>query len=74
MDPAVVSHGTGTPVPHGFTPNEAVSMIKLIFERLPVCCFEMVEINPTLDEKGNKMAEVAFEILEQVTEFIYQNS
>lgn len=74
MDPELVSRGTGTPVPHGFSPNEAVSLIKLLFERLPVGCFEMVEINPTLDRKGNQMAEVAFEILEQVTGFIHQNS
>lgn len=74
MDPELVSRGTGTPVPHGFSPNEAVSLIKLLFERLPVECFEMVEINPTLDRKGNQMAEVAFEILEQVTGFIHQNS
>lgn len=73
MDPDLVSHGTGTPVPHGFSPLEAVSMIKLLFERLPVCCFEMVEINPTLDEKGNEMAEVAFDILEQVKGFIEQS-
>jgi arginase len=32
-----------------------------------VVCFEMVEINPLLDTKGNKMAETAFEILDGVT-------
>jgi arginase len=31
-----------------------------------VCCFEMVEINPTLD-KENLMAENAFEILLRAT-------
>ena len=29
-----------------------------------ICCFEIM-INPTLDDKGNKMAETAFEILEK---------
>lgn len=73
MDPDVVSHGTGTPVPQGFTPQECVTLIKLLFEKLPVACFEMVEINPTLDEKKNKMGETAFDILEQVVTFIRQN-
>lgn len=70
MDPRVTSHGTGTPVENGFTPQEALTIIKLLFEKLPVCCFEMVEINPTLDEKCNKMAEISFDILEQVVHFI----
>ncbi|MCH2198015.1 MAG: arginase [Flavobacteriales bacterium] len=72
MDPEIVSHGTGTPVDNGFTPQESAMLIKLLIERLPVVCFEMVEINPTLDEKKNKMAEVSFEILEQTIEFIQQ--
>ena len=29
-----------------------------------ICCFEITEVNPTLDDKGNKMAEIAFDILE----------
>jgi hypothetical protein len=29
--------------------------------------FEVVEVNPLLDTKGNKMAETAFEVLEQIT-------
>ena len=30
-----------------------------------ICCLEITEVNPTLDDKGNKMAETAFEILEK---------
>jgi arginase len=63
MDPTHSSHGTGTPVPGGFTPEEAKEIIAELFRNLPVCCFEMVEINPTLDEKGNAMAEVAHAVL-----------
>lgn len=66
MDPQLTSHGTGTPVPNGFSPSEALSIIQGLFDQLPVCCFEMVEINPTLDEKKNRMAEVAFEVLTEV--------
>jgi arginase len=30
-----------------------------------------VEVNPLLDTKGNKMAETAFEVLEQITSVIF---
>lgn len=70
MDPAATSHGTGTPVPGGFTPEESVELINELFNRLPVVCFEMVEINPTLDEKGNAMAEISIGILEKVVAMI----
>lgn len=66
MDPQLTSHGTGTPVPNGFSPSEALQLIQGLFDGLPVCCFEMVEINPTLDEKKNRMAEVAFDVLSEV--------
>lgn len=66
MDPKFSSLGTGTPVEHGFTPEECKSIIAQLFEKLNVVCFEMVEINPTLDEKGNAMAETAHDILEDV--------
>jgi len=73
MDPDVVSYGTGTPVKDGFNPAEAQEIIELLLESKKVVTFEMVEINPTLDNKCNKMAETAFEILEQTTRVIEQN-
>jgi arginase len=73
MDPDVVSYGTGTPVKDGFNPAEAQEIIQLLLESKKVVTFEMVEINPTLDNKCNKMAETAFEILEQTTRVIEQN-
>lgn len=73
MDPDVVSYGTGTPVKDGFNPGEAQEIIELLLESKKVVTFEMVEINPTLDNKCNKMAETAFEILEQTTRVIEQN-
>jgi arginase len=35
-----------------------------------VGCFEMVEVNPCLDDKGNKMAEIALEIIEESIKII----
>ena len=65
MDSEKVSKGTGTPVPNGFMPDEALTIIKSLLESNKVSCFEMVEVNPTLDNKANSMAETAFEILNE---------
>lgn len=67
MDKDLVSDGTGTPVSKGFDPNEINLLLEGIVASKKVVCFEMVEINPLLDTKGNKMAETAFEILDGVT-------
>jgi arginase len=67
MDCDLISYGTGTPVPRGFDQHEIIEIINQIIETNKVVCIEFVEINPLLDTKGNKMAETAFEILEQVT-------
>ncbi|WP_038028263.1 arginase [Thermonema rossianum] len=63
MDSAI-SKGTGTPVANGLTAEEAQEINRLLCENEKVVCWEMVEINPTLDDKGNRMAEVAFGILQ----------
>jgi arginase len=65
MDPKI-SMGTGTPVSNGLTEKEAGNLILRLVRSRKVCCFEIVEINPTLD-KENLMAENAFEILQKVT-------
>ncbi len=70
MDCDMVSYGTGTPVPKGFDPDEIVAMIKMFTESQKIACLEFVEVNPLLDFKGNKMAETAFEILNEVTAII----
>ncbi len=67
MDCDLVSMGTGTPVPNGYSPEEANEMIQFFVQSEKLVCFEMVEINPTLDNKQNLMAEVAFKILEETT-------
>jgi arginase len=66
MDCDLISHGTGTPVTKGFDEVEIKDIITGFLETEKVACLEFVEINPTLDEKKNKMAETAFEILEDV--------
>jgi arginase len=61
-----VSKGTGTPVIGGITDKEATNLILELLQNEEVCCFEMSEINPTLDNE-NTMSEIAFEILQKVT-------
>lgn len=61
-----ISSGTGTPAPNGITEKEAGNLIYYIMRNKKIVCFEMVEINPTLD-KENLMAENAFEILQKAT-------
>lgn len=70
MDSDLISDGTGTPVPKGFYEPEIITMLELFMNNPKVKCLEVVEINPLLDSHGNSMAEVTFEILEQVTPFI----
>ncbi len=72
LDCDLVSYGTGTPVPKGFDPQEAKEIIKGFIASGKVACLEFVEINPLLDTKGNKMAETAFEILDEVTDTLNQ--
>jgi len=72
MDCDLISKGTGTPVPKGFDQFEVIKIIKFFIETKKVACFEVVEINPTLDNQGNKMAEIAFDVLKETTKTIIQ--
>jgi arginase len=60
-----ISKGTGTPVRNGITEKEAGSLCVRLIQSEKVCCFEICEVNPTLD-KENLMAENTFEILQKV--------
>ena len=66
LDCDMISYGTGTPVPKGFDQHEVISIIKQIMASGKVVCLEVVEINPLLDKKGNKMAETAFEVVDAI--------
>ena len=70
MDCDVVSKGTGTPVPNGLLPDETKEILQLLVRSGKIACFDMVEVNPILDNKGNAMAETAFQILKSVTKTI----
>lgn len=63
MDCDQISYGTGTPVKSGFLPDEINQILEKLISTQKVVCLEIAEINPLLDNKGNKMAETAFQIL-----------
>ncbi|MCW3079819.1 arginase [Segetibacter sp.] len=59
-----ISKGTGTPVSNGLREREAEDLISKFMHNRKICCFEIAEVNPTLD-KENLMAEIAFNILQR---------
>jgi arginase len=64
-----ISKGTGTPVPRGFDIEEVVEIINTFIRTGKTSCFEVVEVNSTLDTE-NRMAMAAFEVLKAVTPVI----
>ncbi|MCS7028437.1 MAG: arginase [Bacteroidia bacterium] len=58
-----ISRGTGTPAANGLLIEEARYLLKKLLAHPKTICLEIAEINPLLDNK-NRMAEVAFELLE----------
>ncbi|MDF2158051.1 arginase [Algoriphagus sp. CAU 1675] len=67
-----ISVGTGTPVPNGLKLQEAIQLNAELIKDKRVCCWEIVEVNPTLDTE-NTMAEAAFEVLEVTTKALVEN-
>ena len=66
LDCDLLSRGTGTPVSKGFLTEEIISIIKEVKDTGKLVALEICEINPLLDNKGNQMAESAFEIISSV--------
>jgi arginase len=67
-----ISRGTGTPVSNGLREREAEDLISKFMQNRKVCCFEITEVNPTLD-KENLMAEIAFNILQRSVNILMMN-
>lgn len=66
MDCDLISKGTGTPVSKGFDIDEVVAIIEQIIASQKVISLEVTEVNPLLDNKGNRMAEAAFEVVQRI--------
>ncbi|WP_276134741.1 arginase [Polluticoccus soli] len=67
-----ISRGTGTPVSNGLKEREAEDLIASFMQNHKICCFEVTEVNPTLD-KENLMAEIAFNILQRSVNLLLVN-
>jgi arginase len=67
-----ISKGTGTPVSNGLREREAEDLVSKFMQNRKVCCFEITEVNPTLD-KENLMAEIAFNILQRSVNVLMMN-
>jgi arginase len=67
-----ISKGTGTPVGNGLKEREAEDLISKFMQNRKICCFEITEVNPTLD-KENLMAEIAFNILQRCVNVLMMN-
>ena len=67
-----ISKGTGTPVSNGLKEREAEDLVSKFMQNRKVCCFEITEVNPTLD-KENLMAEIAFNILQRSVNVLLMN-
>lgn len=61
LDPSI-SKGTGTPVPHGLTIDQAAYLLKTFYHHEKCKMLEITEINPLLDIE-NKMSEAVVETL-----------
>jgi arginase len=73
MDPFETSFGTGTPVANGLTVQEAKSLLEGLCRSPKLVALEFVEVNPTLDEKKNRMAEVALELITHCTRTLIES-
>ncbi len=69
---ASISRGTGTPVSNGLREREAEDLVSKFMQNRKICCFEITEVNPTLD-KENLMAEIAFNILQRSVNVLMMN-
>ena len=67
-----ISKGTGTPVSNGLREREAEDLVSKFMQNRKICCFEIAEVNPTLD-KENLMAEIAFNILQRSVNVLMMN-
>jgi len=69
---SAISRGTGTPVSNGLKEREVEDLISKFMQNRKICCFEITEVNPTLD-KENMMAEIAFNILQRSVNVLMMN-
>ena len=68
---STICKGTGTPVPGGLWAHEAILLLRTLLSDPRVCCWEICEINPYLDEL-NTLAELSLGIFRAGLEVLGQ--
>ena len=68
---STICKGTGTPVPERLWTNEAILLLRTLLTDSRVCCWEICEINPYLDEL-NTLAELSLGIFRAGLEVLAQ--
>ena len=71
IDPLYIP-GTGTPSPRGLSFEQALQLNMQLIKNEKVCCWEIAEINPTLDVT-NQGENNLFQIVEKVTKMLIKN-
>lgn len=71
IDPLYIP-GTGTPSCGGLSFEQALQLNIELIKNQKVCCWEIAEINPSLD-KNNISGKFSFHILEQITKELLKN-
>jgi arginase len=69
---SMITKGTGTPVSNGLREREAEDLVSKFMLNRKICCFEITEVNPTLDRE-NLMAEIAFNVLQRSANILMVN-
>ena len=67
-----ISKGSGTPVANGLREKEVEDLVSKLMQHPKICCFEITDVNPTLD-KESMMAEIAFNILQRSVNVLLMN-
>jgi arginase len=73
MDPIETSYGTGTPVADGLSVSEARQLLIGLCSSSKLAALEFVEVNPTLEDKKNRMAEVALDLITHCTRTLVES-
>jgi arginase len=55
-------------------PGEISDLLTCLCEFDSLACIELAEINPLLDNKGNLMAETAFQILDKISALVEEEN
>jgi len=68
-----ISKGTGLPVENGIMPKEAADLIGVILRDERVVCFEITELNPSLDINSTTI-NIVFHLLETAVDILKVNN